>query len=157
MSARSNYFTLYRGPIRRRIKDADKQIKLTKPLLNMPDAKGVLFVAHDGDYSIGVDAVLNLIYHSLNGGQYSNIDDIIYVNGNMAANLPDGSQDWKIFLRASRKEDRAIPMELVQRLGTEWGMELENLAGGKLPTIFNPPNQRQVVDSFRYQRPPRKT
>ena len=63
--------SLFREPIARRIRKANEQIKSTKRALGMEDATGLLFLAQDGDYSLGPEAVFNLASRCLKGGTVS--------------------------------------------------------------------------------------
>jgi hypothetical protein len=120
--------SLYREPIAHRIKTADKQIKSTKTILRMESAMGLLFLAQDGDYSVGPADVLSLVARVLNGKNYSNINEVIYFNARPAVRRSDQSENM-LWAPARRNGARAVPIELVSRLSAEWHAELEAAVG----------------------------
>jgi hypothetical protein len=144
--------SLYIKPIKRRIREANEQIKSTKNLINMPGAKGLLVLAHDGDYSLNPEAVLNLVSRSIMGNRYSGIDDLIYITGNMLAKRLGDPADYTVFVHCHRDAEKAVPADLVSRLRTEWGKELESIFGFPMNTIVNPDNGEAIIDSFRHRK-----
>ncbi|MDO8433326.1 MAG: hypothetical protein Q7S58_13045 [Candidatus Binatus sp.] len=120
--------SLYREPIARRIRKANEQIKSTRSTLNMPNATGVLFLAQDGDYSIGPEAILNLASRCLKGGRFRGIDDIICFNA-FPAGLPGDPVGYMFWVHACRDDRRATANELLQSLQKAWQVEIEAVAG----------------------------
>lgn len=120
--------SLYREPIARRIRKANDQIKSTRNLLKLPDALGVLFLAQDGDYSIGPDAVLNLAARCLKGNRFSGIDNVIFLNA-MPARLLNDPLGYMCWVHAFRNSNRVIPQGLIHSLQDGWRSELEAITG----------------------------
>jgi hypothetical protein len=120
--------SLYREPIAHRIKPANKQIKSTKIVLGMESAIGVLFLAQDGDYSVGPADVLSLVARVLNGDNYGSIDEVIYFNARPAVRRSDQSENM-LWAPVPRNGARAVPPELVSRLSSEWHAEVEAAVG----------------------------
>lgn len=120
--------SLYREPIARRIRKANEQIKSARKLLKMPEASGVLFLAQDGDYSIGPDAVLNLAARCLKGNRFSGIDDVICFNA-LPARLVGDSLGYMFWIHSSRDSNRAIPQALIDSLQEAWKAEMEAIRG----------------------------
>jgi len=120
--------SLYREPIARRIRKANEQIKSARKLLKMPEASGVLFLAQDGDYSIGPDAVLNLAARCLKGNRFSGIDDVICFNA-LPARLAGDSLGYMFWIHSSRDSNRAIPQALIDSLQEAWKAEMEAIRG----------------------------
>jgi len=127
--------SLYREPIARRIRTANRQIKSSKRTLEMEDAIGLLLLAQDGDYSIGPEAVLNLASRCLKGGQFRGIDDIIHFNANVPATRPGDPLGYTFWTHACRDKRRTIPSELIQSLSDAWHAELERAAGRPIPIV----------------------
>ncbi len=129
--------SLYREPLARRIRKANRQIRTTKKTLKMEDAIGLLFLAQDGDYSIGPEAVLILAARCLKGEEYRAINDIIYLNA-MPATRPDDQLGYMGFFHGCRDSTRTIPGELLRSLEEAWRAELEAAAGTPLVLLENP-------------------
>jgi hypothetical protein len=147
--------SILQKPIKRRLRQANEQIKSTKKLLNMDNAMGLVILAHDGDYSIGVEAVINLVSRCIKGGDHRSINGLVYITGNMLASRPGDPNNYAVFAHCYRNLEQPIPRDLISALSREWQVELDALAGAELSTIINPPNSRDVIDSFRMQRPKR--
>ncbi len=149
--------SLFREPIASRIRTANKQIKSTKKILKMEDAVGLLFLAQDGDYSIGPETVFNLASRCLKGGPYSGIDDIICFNAIPAAR-PGDQLGYMFWAHACRDSYRKLPDELIRSLADGWKHELEASVGRpmiipansiELDTLYFPNKGRQGASTKR--------
>jgi hypothetical protein len=145
--------SLYKKPIQHRIKEANDQIKSTKKLLDMKDAIGLLFLAQDGDYSIGPGALFSFVSRCLTGGIYSSIDDVICINAMPAARNRDPRR-YMFWLHASRDVAGKVPKDLLRALQNAWGVELEKITGGPLPLIR--PTSQMDLDTIYFPKGLRK-
>ena len=134
--------SLYREPIARRIRKANEQIKSTRKLLKLPEAIGVLFLAQDGDYSIGPEAVLNLAARCLKGTRFSGIDDVICFNA-LPARLAGESLGYMVWIHSSRDRNCAIPQALIDSLQEAWRAEMEAMTG----PLVRPPTPVELAES----------
>ncbi len=137
--------SLYREPIARRIRAANKQIKATKKMLDMEDALGLLFLAQDGDYSIGPEAVFNLASRCVKGGRFQGIDDVICFNARPAAREGD-PLGYMFWAHACRDGYRKVSSELIQSLSDAWKGELEAAMGRPM----NSPGYTIELDTLQY-------
>jgi hypothetical protein len=144
--------SLYRKPIHRRIREANQQIRSTKTILQRHDAKGLLILIHDGDYSINPESVLNLVSRCMNGRYFSSIDDFVFANGNMRAIRPGDPLDYKFLYHFHRDPNRAVSSELIERIGIGWRQELERVTGVAMSAV-KPPDFVEFIDSLRYAKP----
>lgn len=94
---------------------ANEQIRETKKSLGMPDAKGVLLLASDGNADLQPHTVVFLLKRLLhkkheNGApQYSNIDGVVYFNPRMPVVSPESGQPTMFCLgQARRPEDQQM-------------------------------------------------
>ena len=140
--------SLLREPIARRIRKANEQIKATKSALGMQDARGLLLLAQDGDYSLGPEAVFNLASRCLKGGQFRAIDDIIHFNANLPASRSEDSLGYMFWFHASRDPERAIPSRLIQSLSEAWQTQLEFSLGSSMISTQEPPE----IDSLGFRK-----
>jgi hypothetical protein len=127
-SCANEMISLYREPIARRIRKANEQIKFTRTILKMPDAIGVLFLAQDGDYSIGPDAILSLAARCLKGNRFSGIDDVICFNM-LPATLPNDQLGYMFWIHSCRDSKRETPAALLDSLNKAWRSEIEAITG----------------------------
>ena len=141
---------MYREPIARRIRKANEQIKSTRTMLKMPDAIGVLFLAQDGDYSIGPDAILNLAARCLKGNRFGGIDDVICFNM-LPATLPNDQLGYMFWIHSCRDSKRATPGVLLDSLNKAWQSEIEAIVG-KMIAPPRPINWQNLI--YRKVRPP---
>lgn len=139
--------SLYREPIARRIRKANRQIRTTKKTLKMEDAIGLLFLAQDGDYSIGPEAVFNLASRCVKGGDYRAIDDIICFNAKPATR-PGDQLGYLFWFHACRDNNRKVPDELLKSLNEAWRAELEAAAGTPMVLADNP--STEILDTLQY-------
>jgi len=147
--------SILRKPIYRRVRKADKQVKSTKRLLNMPDARGILFLIQDGDRFLSPEMVLYLLHHSLHGDRFlKNIDDIALANGDMPALMPGDPLRYQFFLHSYRTENEPMVTNLVHEIGTAWKSELEVLIGTSIGIDRSSDDPRDVVPNLRYFRDP---
>ena len=139
--------SLYREPLARRIRKANRQIKKTKETLKREDAIGLLFLAQDGDYSVGPEAILNLASRCMKGGTYRAIDDIICFNAKPATR-PGDQLGYMFWVHACRDTMRKVPDELLQSLNKAWRAELEATVGTPMTLLDRPPIE--ILDSLRF-------
>lgn len=110
---------LFRAPLSRVAKKANKQIKCTKIALNDHSYRGVLWLVNDNFREVGFDLIFGTMCRILKGAN-SQIRALIYVTnhyvrvpGNDYANLL-----W-VPVYANHEADEGLP-EFVNWLGTEW-------------------------------------
>jgi hypothetical protein len=139
--------SLYREPILRRIKKANEQIKSTRSMFNLPDATGLLFLAQDGDYSIGPQAILSLAARCVKGGRFRGIDDIICFNASPGG-LPGDPLGYMFWVHTCRDSARAVPETLLRSLREAWGVELDAITG----TPMIPPGKSpiEILENLQY-------
>ena len=94
---------LYKPNLQKRILKANKQIKETKMLLGLKEAKGVLLVANDGNYALEADAALYLIGRIL-GTSCHSINSVVYFTANMYTSNPSTTLPALVWANVSRKQ-----------------------------------------------------
>jgi hypothetical protein len=131
------------------LRKAHKQIGETKKLLKMPEAKGVLMVASDGNKDLSPSDVLFFFYrllqkrHPDGTPQFSNIHSLVYFNPRMPALLPSTGQPallWATVLRQS--EDREM-FGFLSALGDVFQKYMERTMGLSFPQVDLEPAQHR--------------
>ena len=129
------------------VEKANKQIKQTKSHLDLPDARGLLLLVNDGNYSYELDVVAYLASHLLKprfdssgqprSAQYKSVDTMIYMTINMpvligGVGVPNSDiQSWGDFFRDSQRVER----EFLDRLKEQWWSFLGQKTGQPIPRI----------------------
>ncbi len=110
---------------------ANEQIRETKKLLNMAEAKGLLMIASDGNRDLlphDVWFFLSRLLQKKHGDgrpQYSHIHAIIYFNPRMLAALPGSGQPAYLWMSGSRNNDDREMLHFLQILSEEWPKYIE--------------------------------
>jgi hypothetical protein len=131
-----DWLSLHMAPWKRKLEDANKQIKKTKSLLNVADACGILFLADDAARSFAPTDVMTFIARTLqsrkpDGSQiYSHLDRIVYFSVNPRAVTNDG-MGLNFWLPAYRHENDKIISEFLENFGRAWFQYHAELFGMK--------------------------
>lgn len=123
-------FRVIRDALQRRTKDANKQIKKSKTLLNAANAKGVVIFLIDGFYSISPFLTIELLYEPLSR-QFSAVDSMIFLNfrRKVTLNLDDGPYDYFIYQPRFKETPSNQFADFIDRLGKKWFEYMQLLSG----------------------------
>ncbi|MCW5554169.1 MAG: hypothetical protein KIS67_18680 [Verrucomicrobiae bacterium] len=144
-------FNLLRTPIKTHVKKANEQIKQTKAHFGLSDAKGLLLLVNDGNYSLESDVVLYLTDRVL-GNDHSGINSVIYFTVNMLARMPNVERDVLVWLQARRNGIPSVSHEFLDWLRNGWLTFFNKLAGGPVPTFVG--QSSLLLEQIRFMRPP---
>jgi hypothetical protein len=114
---------IYRAPLARIARKANRQIRATKAALNGTEIRGILWLVNDNFRSVSVDLVFSVLCRILNGAN-SQIRALIYVT-NHYVDVPQS--DYANLLWAPAYADHSaddLP-DFVDWLGSKWGDFLE--------------------------------
>jgi hypothetical protein len=110
--SQNEMFDVIAAPLKNHVVySASKQIESTKEVLSMPDAKGLLWVASDGNEALQPDAVWFLLKRILqkrheNGALcYSNIHGLAYFNPRMLVEMPQSKRPALIWFSGPRQPE----------------------------------------------------
>ncbi len=122
------FVRLFRPPISRILKKANRQIRGTKQHFGITTATGVLFLVNDGFTAIGPDMV-RALSASLLVNSYSSIDCFVYVTVNRYVEIP--KSDVPRLVWAPTYSDRAPDplVGFIDDLGRQWFRFLESKIG----------------------------
>lgn len=135
-ACQNEWMTLHMAPWKRKLADANKQIKTMKSVLNFPDACGVLFIVGDSAHSLPPQDVMNFIARVLrskkpDGDQiYSHLDRIVYLSVNPRAVTLDGKA-LNFWLSSYRNTNEKPVSEFLDNLGRAWFAYHTSLFGMK--------------------------
>jgi hypothetical protein len=120
-------FDLIAAPLERQVfNDANKQIRSTKELLKMPDAKELLWVASDGNEDLQPNIVWYLLTRIIqkkkqNGEPlYSNIEGLVYFTPRMLVKIPNSDKPAQIWLSGPRRPHDQTMNACLNELSKAW-------------------------------------
>lgn len=120
-----DWLGLHMAPWKRKLEDANKQIKTTKSLLNLPNACGILFLVDDANLSFAPEDGMGFIARTLrsrkpDGSQiYSHLDRIVYFSVNPRAVTKDGV-GLNFWMPAYRHVDEKPISEFLENFRLGW-------------------------------------
>jgi hypothetical protein len=91
-----DWMSIHMAPWKRKLEDANQQIKQTKALFDLPDACGILFLVDDANHSFAPKDVMTFIARTLQSRKqdgteiYSHLDRIVYFSVNPREVTNDG-------------------------------------------------------------------
>jgi hypothetical protein len=131
-----DWLNLHMAPWKRKLEDANRQIKTTKSLLKLPDACGVLFLADDAANSFAPSDVMTFITRTLQSRKqdgsriYSHLDRIVYFSVNPKSFTKDG-MGLNFWLPAYRNKNERVVSEFLEGFGRRWFQYNADLLGTK--------------------------
>jgi hypothetical protein len=126
---------LYKPALQKRILKANKQIRETADFFGMPDAKGIVFIANDGNYALEADAAIYLIGRIL-GQDCSSIHSFVYFTVNMPASGPMTDKEILVWVHANRRKIlEPVDSDFVMNIFRSWRSFLEVLRGEHIEEI----------------------
>jgi hypothetical protein len=109
---------LFRAPLGRIAKKANRQIRETKSALGLEDFKGILFCVNDGLRELNVETVFSLLMRILNGNN-SEISGFVYLT-NHYVDIPGSKYANLLWVPAYADETDHRLSTFVNRLGGKW-------------------------------------
>jgi hypothetical protein len=133
---REEMFNLMTGPLQKNVvAAANRQIGETKKLLGLPGAKGLLWVASDGNLDLRPNIVWYLLRrilakkHSDGSPQYSHIDGVAYFSPRMLAEAPGVPYPVVFWLSGAREKDHREMLDLQSLLQGAWPTYVSRISG----------------------------
>jgi hypothetical protein len=151
MKCQLDVANLLKRPVEQRIKEANRQIKQTKEHFNLPEAKGLLLLVNDGNYSLESDAVMYLVSRCIKT-QFTAIHTVIYFTVNMLADMPDIERDALIWLDAPRVPGENLPREFLDALRNEWISFFERVTREDMPQFKTSDDDIEKIKFLRHRR-----
>lgn len=140
---------LVKRPVERSIKKANRQIKQTKSHFGLLNAKGLLLLVNDGNYSLESDAVMDTVGRILKA-QYTSINSVVYFTVNMVASMPEIERDILIWIDAHRDAIDGVTRDFLSALRDGWISFLEQKVGEEIPQIIFDEHDRIEEIEFKH-------
>jgi hypothetical protein len=141
---------LVETPIRTHLVSANRQIKQTKSALGIPNAKGIVFLVNDGNYSFETNVALHLVGRVL-GSKFTSINSLVYFTVNVVSHTPDAPGPILVWVHGARQERLpAVDYHFVDDLHAAWRRYLGKAVGRDIG--FVPLTRRDEVDRISLDR-----
>jgi hypothetical protein len=135
-------FRMFGRRIKKVILDANRQIKETKRHFGLEDAKGLLLLVNDGNYSLEFNVLLYLVDRAL-GRQCSSINSVICFTVNMRSRMAAVHRDVLVWVPARRNGLPNVSNDFLDWFRDGWMKFLGELVGERVSTLAV--SQSQVI------------
>lgn len=136
--------------IKKAVEKANKQIKETKKYFGIPNAKGLLIIANDGNYSIDLEFIRHILGNILQS-MYTSIDSYIFFTPNMRAYTSQIDTQFHIWVSGRcRPSSNAVERDLLDEIQQGWTFFLERKTGETV-TQFHI-QDRNTMDTIKWVR-----
>jgi hypothetical protein len=149
------WLELVTEPLQKRVvAKANRQLRETANFLGMTDAKGVLWVASDGNFDLQPHDVWSLLGRILakrnqdGSRQYSNVHGVIYFNPRMPVKLP-GMPEAGMFWASNARDNDPSLLDFFHSLSDAWTDHLAAMAAAANQT-FTIVERPLLMDAFRF-------
>jgi hypothetical protein len=138
--------------IKKIVNKVSRQIRETKTYFGMPEAKGLLLLVNDGNYSLESDMVLYLVGEVMNEAG-SSIDTVVYFTVNMMASVPTADLNALVWIQTVHPKREGVEVQFLNWLRDGWMKFFSDFAGGPIPTFaFTDP---EILSKTKFIRPPK--
>jgi hypothetical protein len=134
----AEFLEVFGNSLRRLLRNADEQIRETKDLLQIPEAKGLLVVASDGNQDLQPHDIWYVLTrllqkkHADGRPQFSHIHALAYFNPRMLVRLPGSDQPTFLWLSGARRGDDRELKDFLGKLSQAWFIYAGRMVGHSL-------------------------
>jgi hypothetical protein len=129
-------YRVYSNPIRHRIKKANRQIRETKKAMNLPDARGLLLIANDGNLALDPAAMVHILFESVRNN-FSEIDNFVFFTANLFVRLSNPPKQSLIWFNGVIDDATAIGEPFIRKLFDGWSQHISRVQGVPIETVEN--------------------
>jgi len=105
--------------VKRRVQKANKQIRETKVALNLPDYRGVLFIANDGNFLFSPAGMIHCIQMALRR-EFREVRNFVFFTANMRSTMKGMNRPVLFWIPFEMQGDTAIPETFFRTLYEKW-------------------------------------
>ena len=132
---RRDMLSLARRHVENTVRKANKQIQATKDSLGIPDAKGLVLLANDGNYFLDpMQAFYLIIRVMIEHFMDCSIDGFVYFSVNVASKDPRSDRELMFWMPSYSKEGGDLP-DFVNKLGADWNDFYSKKIGQQVPNF----------------------
>ncbi|GAB5561673.1 MAG: hypothetical protein SynsKO_33200 [Synoicihabitans sp.] len=96
--------------------------------MGLPNAKGLLLLANDGNLALDPAAVIHIIYESIRNN-FSEIDNFVFFTANLFVRLSNPPKQSLIWFHGFIDSDTAIDELIIKKLYNGWSQHVSQLQG----------------------------
>ena len=145
----SEVFKIFSFPVKTAVEKANKQIKETKNYFGIPNSKGLLILANDGNYSINPKLMMQILGNLLKT-RFTGIDSFIFFTPNLTAYISQIDQQFNVWISGkSRPSSNSVEPELLHKISNGWISFIESKFGEPV-TRFDIKNH-DIIDDIKYK------
>lgn len=126
--------SLYRIPIERTVRKADRQIQATKNAMIRPSDKGLLILANNNHSALSPWHAKYVLEEILQQPLYKHLNSAVFFTANQRITAPGSEQDFDCWIEIRRSGVEPVPQEFLDKLRSAWYKHLANLRGMPEPT-----------------------
>lgn len=131
---------LYRTPIERLARDADRQIERTIQALKMEQPAGLFLLANNNHTALDPQHAWYIVNQILGQDKYPSINTAVVFSGNLGAALPDTPNRVDYWIEIHRPRMRSVDPEFLSSLREAWHARLAQVLGESLASFALPTN-----------------
>jgi hypothetical protein len=140
--------------LQRVVEKANSQIKRTKEVLGLPDAKGLLLLANDGDMIFELGGVLHSLHRVLHG-KFRQISSIVYFTVNHTVTGPGIHTPARIWLPltindAPEPDRPSVSQEFLQKVMAGWFNREATILGMPVIAFQRGDDPPEVIERIRF-------
>lgn len=121
-------FSILRAPLKRILKNANRQIRETKQELGLIGWRGLIVLVNDGFRGVPPDLVISLVNDIMANESYSSCDGLVYQTNHLVELRDNPYANWLwVPMYNPRKTDDFV--EFVNHIGREWRAFHEEVDG----------------------------
>lgn len=125
--------SLYRVPIERRVRKADRQIEETKKAMKRHNDTGLLIIANNNHSALTPWHAKYILEEIAKQEKYDFINSIIYISANMQVEMPGHEQIFDCWLEIKRIHLPPIGQQFLDLLRSRWYEHLALIRGVQPP------------------------
>lgn len=126
---------VFAKPLREAVTYANNQLKATKRYFGVPDAKGLLILANEGNLSLNPNLTVHMLAR-LFRDRFSAVESFIYFTPHIDVAVPTIDRPSRIWLSGSTRDGAVgVPPQLLKRIQEGWVQFLQTTAFGPIETI----------------------
>ncbi|WP_277982277.1 hypothetical protein [Sphingomonas faeni] len=121
-------FSILRAPLKRILKNANRQIRETKQELGLVGWRGLIVLVNDGFRSVPPDLVIRLVNDIMANESYSSCDGLVYQTNHLVELRDNPYANW-LWVPMYNPRKTGDFVEFVNHIGREWRAFHEEIDG----------------------------
>lgn len=143
---------VFAKPLKAAVVHANKQLKATKAHFQLPNAKGLLIIANDGNFSLNPELTMHVLGR-LFREHFSAIESYIYFAPRLATRIPGVAEHARIWISGpTRGAGTGVSSELMKRIEERWHQYVRSRFGGGMKRIDTDDPQLLRSAKFQYRK-----